>query len=78
MKGKIITILVGLLVISVIIAGNSIAGGDNGFSTNPVTSGDGESDGSEYHYDGSYLEWPNQGIGPAPSSGDGESDGPGW
>jgi len=45
MKGKIITILVSLLVISVILAGNSIAGGDNGYGEPAPNSGDGIPDG---------------------------------
>ena len=78
MKGKIIIILMSVLVISVIIAGNSIAGGDNGFKESPETSGDGIPDGSQYHEDYDEDDWPNQGIGPAPNSGDGIPDGPGW
>ena len=69
-----ITILVSLLVVSVIIAGNSIAGGDNGFTEPPETSGDGEPDGSGI-YESNGL---NFGPGPAPNSGDGIPDGPGW
>ena len=78
MIGKIITILVSLLVISVIIASTSIADDDNGFAEPPSSSGDGIPDGSIYHENYDENNCPNQGIGPAPNSGDGIPDGPGW
>ena len=76
MKGKIITILVSLLAISIIFAGNSIAG--DGPAPN---SGDGVPDGSGFddtHGSNGVGSLGNGHGGPAPNSGDGVPDGPGW
>ena len=74
MKGKMITILVSLLAISIIFAGNSIAVSDNGYGEPAPNSGDGISDGSGFDS----PNGPSSGNGPAPNSGDGIPDGPGW
>ena len=74
MKGKIITILVSLLVISVILASNSIAGGDNEYGGPAPNHGDGNPDGSGFEE----PNGPSSGPGPAPNHGDGIPDGPGW
>ena len=74
MKGKITAILVSLLVISIMLAGNSIAGDDNGYGEPAPNSGDGISDGSGFDS----PNGPCSGEGPAPNSGDGIPDGPGW
>ena len=72
MKGKIIVILVSLLVLAVILTGNSLADGNYGEPA--PNSGDGIPDGSGFEE----PNGPNNGPGPAPNSGDGIPDGPGW
>ena len=74
MKGKIIIILVSLLAISVLLASNSIAGGDNAYGEPAPNSGDGIPDGSGFES----PNGPSTGKGPAPNSGNGIPDGPGW
>ena len=80
MKKKITAILIGSLVLLVIMAGNTIANGSNGYEDSAPNSGDCIPDGSGY-------EPPNgpngdgSGSGhnsPAPNSGDGVPDGSGW
>ena len=81
MRKNISTILVGLLVILVVFAGNSIADENNGNDGPSDQSGDGNSDGSEFEPQNGPNGESDSGSGngePAPNSGDGDSDGPGW
>ena len=81
MKRKTTVILVGLLIISFIFAGLSIAGANNGNEEPADNSGDGVPDGSGYDSPNGPNGNNDSGNGncePAPNSGDGVSDGSGW
>jgi len=81
MKGKIIAILVSLLVISIILAGNSMASDENGHDAAAPDSGDGIPAGSGFdspNGPNGVDNSENGNDGPAPNSGDGIPDGPGW